>query len=270
VARLLVGQDWYESIRPQSWRESDYEAVVLDQAPALFPAWRCVPFTETVEGEDGTRKKPDLALIDHEYRQWWVVEVELANHDLYGHVIPQVDVFRTGDYGEIHAYALHEKANDLDLGRLEAMILGEPPNVLVIVDSPSTNWKAPLLERRVALAVVEPFRGLGTSVALRLNGDQPEPHPTVLTRCTRNGSIRRLWKVHSPAVLPNDEGVLVIEYDGVPTAWSVVRLHDSVMLKAERGDILTEAASVDLVRLDDGGLAFMQVSISTRSRRRPL
>jgi hypothetical protein len=270
VARLLIGQTWYESIRSQSWRESDYEAVVLNQAPELFPAWRCIPFNETIEGDDGTRKKPDLALVDHEYRQWWVVEVELAHHNLYGHVIPQVDAFRTGGYGPTHARALHRKAEDLDPVRLEAMILGEPPNVLVVVDSPSTAWRAPLLERRVALAIVEPFRGFGTSIALRLNGDQPEPHPTVLTRCSRSGSIRRFWKVHSPAALPPGEEVLAIEYEGIDTDWHVVHLQDAVMLKADHGDVLTEAASVDLVRRDDGGLAFRQVSTSTRSRRRPL
>lgn len=131
MARLLMGRDWLESIRSQTWRESDYEAVVLNQAPQLFPAWRCIPFNHLIVGEDGTRKKPDRALVDHEYRQWWVVEIELAHHDLYGHVIPQVDVFRTGDYGPAHAQALHQKANDLDLARLEAMVLGEPPNVLV-------------------------------------------------------------------------------------------------------------------------------------------
>lgn len=270
MARLLLGYDWFESIRSQSWRESDYEAVVLNHAPSLFPAWRCVPFNETVVGEDGTRKKPDLALVDHDYRQWWVVEIELAHHDLYGHVIPQVDAFRTGDYGSAHAQALHARVPDLDLRRLEAMVLGEPPNVLVVVDSPGTNWRAPLLERRVSLAIVEPFRGQGPTMAVRLNGDQPEPHPTILTRCSRSGSIRRLWKVHSPAALPPGEVVLAIEYQGIEARWSVVRLHDAIMLKAERGDLLADATAVDLVRRDDGGLAFRQVSTSTRSRRRPL
>lgn len=270
MARLLVGAEWFESIRPQSWRESDFEAVVLAHAPRLFPAWRCVPFNATIEGEDGARKKPDLALVDHEYRQWWVVEIELAHHDLYAHVIPQVDAFRTGAYGIPHAHALHAKAGDLDPTRLEAMILGEPPKVLVIVDSPSTMWRAPLKERRVHLAIVEPFRGTGTPIALRLNGDQPEPHPTILTRCTRNGSIRRLWKVHSPASLTLSGEVLVIEYEGIESAWHVVRLHNAIMLKADHGDVLCEAVSVDLVRREDGGLAFRQVSTSTRSRRLPL
>ncbi len=269
MARLLVGQTWYESIRSQSWTERDYEALVLAEAASLFPAWRCVPFDATIEGDDGVRKKPDLALIDHLYRQWWVVEIELAHHDLYSHVIPQVDAFRTGSYGAAHAAALQAKAPDLDGDRLAAMVGGEPPNVLVIVDSPNTSWHAPLRERRVQLAVVEPFRSTGTTVALRLNGDQPEPHPTILSRCTRNGTLRRFWKVHSPAALTPGEDTLLIEFQSVVTPWNVVHLHDSVMLKPEHGDVLAEANSVDLVRRDDGGLAFRQVTVTAHSRRRP-
>jgi hypothetical protein len=34
-------------------------------------------------------KKPDLALIDRDYRAWWVVEVELAHHSLHHHVLPE-------------------------------------------------------------------------------------------------------------------------------------------------------------------------------------
>jgi len=269
MPRLLVGQEWYESIRSQSWLERDYEAVVVNQAPQLFPSWRCVPFYETVEGEDGTRKRPDLALVDVEYRQWWVVEIELAHHNLYSHVIPQVDAFATGTYGSAHARALHSKARSLDLDRLEAMVRGEPPEVLVIVDSPSTNWAGPLRERRVGLAIVEPFRGLGTSIALRLNGDQPQPHPTILSRCSR-GLIRRLLRVHSPASLPAGADVLVVEFDGAETQWAVVHLQDAVMLKPDHGDVLGDLASVDLVRRDDGGFAFQPVSTTTQSRRRPL
>lgn len=270
MARLLVGNTWYESIRSQSWRESDYEALVIDQAPELFPAWRCIPFNETIEGEDGVRKKPDLALVDNLYRSWWVVEIELSHHNLRSHVIPQVDAFRTGAYGSAHAAALHVRAQDLDRDRLEAMIQGEPPGVLVVVDTPNATWRRALEERRVQLAIVEPFRSRGTTIAVRLNGDQPEPHPEHLSRCTRNPSLRRFWRVHSPATLPVGEQVLTIEYDGVDTTWHVVQLHDSVMLKSDRGDVLAEATSVDLVRREGGGFAFRQVSVSTQARRRPL
>jgi len=101
------------------------------------------------------------------------------------------------------------------------------------------------------------------------DGDQPEPHPTILSRCTRNGTLRRFWKVHSPAALTPGEDTLLIEFQSVVTPWNVVHLHDSVMLKPEHGDVLAEANSVDLVRRDDGGLAFRQVSVTAHSRRRP-
>lgn len=268
MPRLLVGNQWYDAIRSQSWFERDYEALILSRSAELFPAWRCVPFSEVVEGEDGTRKRPDLALIDLQYRHWWVVEVELSHHNLFSHVIPQVDVFRTGTYGERHADALRAKAPELDATHLETMLRGSPPDVLVVVDSPRADWSGPLRERRVQLAIVEPFRGMGPTVALRVNGDQPQPHPTMLSHCSR-GAVRRLLKVHSPAALPDWEGGLMIEFQGAETRWDVVQLQDAVMLRPERGDVLGDAAAVDLVRRDDGGLAFRPISTTTQSRRRP-
>lgn len=268
MARLLVGTQWYETVGSQSWYERDYEAVVIDRAEHLFKHWRCVPFSETVVGDDGTRKKPDLALVDHHYREWWVVEVELAHHDLNGHVLPQVDAFRTGTYEARHAAALHARAADLELGRLEAMMLGEPPRVIVLVDSPHTRWRPALHERGVGLAIVEPFRDEANQLILRLNGDQPEPPAKVLSRCSRHQVMRRLWKVHSPASLPGSpDEPLVIEYEGISNPWTRVTLHDAVMLQAGRGDILADLAAVDLVRRDDGALMF--TAITTLRSRRP-
>src|SRR4051794_22105245 len=106
MARVLVGDSFFEGVPSRSWYERDFESLVVDRAASLFPDWLTVPFRETVIDDSQVGKRPDLALIDKDYRSWWVVEVELAHHSLNDHVLPQVQVFKQGRYGRRHADAL--------------------------------------------------------------------------------------------------------------------------------------------------------------------
>jgi len=271
LPRLLTSSSTLEAVNSRSWLEGDFEELVVSLSPEIFPRWTCVPFSETVEGDDGTRKQPDLALIDLHYREWWVVEVELAHHDLRGHILPQVQAFQTGSYGDTHARALHRAQPSLDLDRLKAMMLGEPPKVIVIADSPSVvaEWQQPLRAISVRLGIAEPFRSRGLELILRLNGDQPEPPGESLTRCSRLPNIRRMWKVHSPASLPPEVEVLRIDFAGVTSPWARVNIQDGVLLKPVGGDVLEDLALVDLVQREDGSLAFEEVVTTRRRRRSP-
>jgi hypothetical protein len=268
MPRLLVNNSWYEAVSSRSWYESDYERLVIDRAAELFTSWRCVPFKATVVGDDGARHKPDLALVDAHYRHWCVVEIELAHHDLYGHVMPQVETFRTGNYTSEHATALAATGASLDIKRLQPMMLGDPPDVLVVVDSPNVDWRPVLRARGVGMAVVEPFRDANNHLILRLNGDQPELPSRILTRCIRH-TYKRLWRVQSPAALPvtADGESLMIEFAGTSTAWRRVNLADTIMLQASRGDVLADLAAADLVLREDGSLAFVPVTAIRRRRR---
>ena len=269
MPRLLAGGRWYEAITSRSWLERDFERVVIDHAQQLFPGWLCAEFRETVEGDDGNRKQPDLALVDPQCRQWWVVEVELAHHDLYGHVLPQVDAFRTGSYDGSHATALARALPELGFERLSLMMRGISPEVLVLVDSPATAWRLPLRDHSVYLGVVEPFRDEANQLILRLNGDTPELPGEILSRCSRSPSLRRLWRLHSPAAIVDlGEDLLPIDYEGVVSEWHVVRLSDAIMMKPVRGDVLAELTHVDLLRREDGTLSFQPISTRPRRPRR--
>jgi hypothetical protein len=261
MARVLFNQVWFASVRSQSWYEDDYEQIILAYCAELFPRWVAVPFKTDVIGEDGTVKRPDLALIDRHYRQWWVVEVELAHHSLYAHVMPQVEAFKTASYEGRHAEYLYKRDPTLDPARLAEMMLGLPPEVLVIVDRPDTGWRSVLRARGVYLSTIEPFRDSSNHLLLRVNGHQPEPQPSVLTRCSRH-TMRRLWRVHSPAALPpsaRDDDALEIEFEGGMTLWKRVPIADGLMLCAERGDILAGWRAADLVEREGIGLSFLPI-----------
>lgn len=269
MPRLLTDQNWFESISSRSWHEGDFENLIVSRAAEIFPRWTCVPFSTVVEGDNGVRKKPDLALIDEQYREWWVVEVELAHHSLRGHVIPQVEVFQSGNYQREHAEALHSHLPTLDLDRLNRMMLGISPNVIVIGDSPSliSEWKGPLSALSVRLAIVEPFRNNDSRIIFRINGDSPEPPGEILSRCSRHTILSRLWRVHSPAALPVSVDHIEIECLGSMSRWAVIGLQDAIYLRADGGEALEDLALVELVRRGDGSLLFEAVKKIQTGRR---
>src|SRR5262249_53493714 len=157
-----------------------------------------------------------------------------------------------------HANYLYRETPALDVNRLSQMMLGSPPEVLVIVDRPETGWLPHLRAMGVHLCTVEPFRDAANHLLLRVNGHQPEPPAASLSRCSRLAA--RLWKVHSPGALPPaiDDGYQ-IEWDGAVTYWRRLELADGVMICPNRGDVLAGWRSVELVKRDDGLLAFQPV-----------
>lgn len=262
MARIFFKESWFNSVRSNSWNEIDFENVVISKAGNLFPGWIPVKFRADVVGNDGVTKRPDLALIDPKYRKWCVVEVELAHHDLYAHVLPQIEVFCSGSYGNEHAQYLKGQNDRLDLLRMIQMMNGLAPEVLVVVDRPDTNWKKPLKQAGALLGIIEPFRGPNDEILFRINGDQVELPGQTLTRCSRH--LRRYWKVHSPATLPastREDRFLEIEASGVPMLWNRINLADSVMLTAVGpGDALEGISLADIVSEDDGRLRFVTIA----------
>lgn len=262
MARIFFKETWFSSVRSNSWNESDFESLVISNAGSLFPGWIPVNFKADVVGNDGVIKRPDLALIDPRYRKWCVVEIELAHHDLHGHVLPQIDVFCSGSYGEAHAQYLKRQDDRLDLRRMIQMMNGLMPEIMVVVDRPDTNWNKPLKMAGALLGVIEPFRGPNVEILFRINGDQLELPGAVLSRCSRYA--RRYWKVHSPATLPvstREDGSLEIQVAGLPVLWNRVNLADSVMLTAVgHGDALAGIGLVDIVSDDNGGLRFVSLA----------
>ena len=98
MPRLFRDDGWYDLVPPGSMTENDFERILCQNSDLIASACYLRPFKLMVRGDerDGI---PDLVLIDHEYRFWWVIEVERSHHDLFRHVLPQVRCFKTASYG---------------------------------------------------------------------------------------------------------------------------------------------------------------------------
>jgi hypothetical protein len=256
LARLVVEGHRYDSLSSSAFLESEYERLIIQEAPQLFPELRVVPFSEPVQ-HDGIWKRPDLALIDPECRVWWVGEVELAHHSLNGHVLPQVEVLARGDYGERHAARLATAAPDIDADRIRAMLRGAQPAVAVIVNEPVPRWRDQLTREGVLLVIVEVFRSPVRLPVYRLNGHELVVPGDMLTTCCVDPLMPRMLRVDAPAALPFDpDAEIEIGYHGGVTRWRVFVTADRTYLSPVRGSPWPEGSTLRIISGQDGRLTF--------------
>ena len=103
MSRILVASEarWYEEQNIiASYYEAEFERKIRQQVGAVFPDYYTSSFKREIEAYQKESRKPDLAMVHKDFRDWWIVEIELVGHPL-SHVIDQVSVFTHGNYNSI-------------------------------------------------------------------------------------------------------------------------------------------------------------------------
>ena len=256
MARLLINGEWFDAISAEALFERDFEEVILANAPILYPDFIAVRFKTLVQSEYGAAKA-DLALIDRQYREWWVVEVELGSHPLRGHVEDQVSRLASALYGEAEARHLAKQDEALDEASLLEMMRGRQPRVFVLVNQAKPDWSSALIRWNAVLGVAELFRSrLGNMTVLRINGDQPANIGDVVSVCRVEPAMSGCLRIDSPAGL----GFTVEErgeiwFDGGLTEWSRLETAAAVWLvPVRRYPLPAGVRSFVLRRGEDGRL----------------
>jgi hypothetical protein len=254
MPRILKDGEWYEPVAPTAVYEAEYQAMVVAQASYLFPDYVVVRFDTIVESERGNGKA-DLALIDRSYRFWWVVEIELSTHPLGGHVLPQVQILSMAAYGGDQAAFMARHSPELDAKKLEQMVKGSQPRVVVVVNAPMPEWQATLAPLGAVVAIVEIYRSDRNRNVFRLGGDYPNLPHNFISYCRRDVALPKLMVIESPAGLPQSgDGRLTIRFQGGVTQWLRVESRDAVWLIPDGPIELDPKRRYILIQGEDGEL----------------
>ena len=254
MTRLLVGGRWYDQVAPTALYEADFERVVLQQGSLLYPDYHLIPYKVRVCSDQGVAM-PDAALIAKDYRAWWIVEVEMAHHSLHRHVLPQVETLAHGYYDQTHVDYVCQQMPCLDPGRARDVIIGKPPRVLVIVNSPAEEWVQPLRLYNALLAVVEVFRSDTNQVIFRVNGEHPGPLTEVISECYIDQMLPSFLVVEAPGALGvKHSETLTIRYNGCITEWKRLDAQERVWLIPVIANPLTAGRRYELLRQEGGEL----------------
>lgn len=254
MAKILLDDEWFEQIAPNSLYETDYENLILQHAKTLYPSFYALPFKKTVYSNEDSAK-PDMVLIEKKYRSWWVVEVEMGHHSLEGHVLPQVTTLATADYSEDIASYLCEKAPYLVPDSIRDMIKGRSPEVLIVVNEVRLDWVAPLERYNARVAFFEIFRSVKNRFVFRVNGYQLPIPADVISECRFDPNLPNFLTIDSPAGLgiPRQGKVSLRHGDGI-SEWQRVDASDKVWLIPVSTNPLSSSQAYYLLRQEDGAL----------------
>lgn len=230
MARILVNGEWYNELSVGSLYESEFEKIFIQEAGDIFPDYFTVEFKPLVYSQHGSGK-PDLAIIDKNYHHWYVIEVEKSNHSFESHILPQVRIFATAEYNEDTAESLKSENKSLDIDKLKAMIKGQQPNVIVVVDTLMPEWIKSLGRWDTMLCVFQVFRSRLNKHVFRLNGFTPLPQVDVFTFCFFHSIIKRHLIVMSPAIIDEASNeTLMLSYNDTISAWKRIDMKNQVVL----------------------------------------
>lgn len=236
MSRILVASEesWYDELNAiASYYETEFERTIKQQVIAVFPDYYTSSFKLEIYADQKEAKKPDLAMVHREYRDWWIVEVELGGHD-FTHVFEQVSVFTQGIYNSIRiaeyikAKNIEENNVELDLEKLKTIIREQQPKVLVIVDEPRSEWEEELKRLGVSICVFQVYRNTVGGESYRLDGDYPECYYGE-SHCRYHQSKPNVLEILMPTLLGVEEGEeVLLFFNNKSTRWK--RIDDGEMV----------------------------------------
>jgi hypothetical protein len=259
MAKVLFENKWYEEVAPSGVYESVYEAMIKAHAEQLWPRFHPVHFKASVyAGVAGVRA--DLVLIERNYSEWWVVEVEMSHHSLSSHVLPQTRKLASASYLN-EAEKLCEGCSKLELSKVKKLLKENQPGVLVIVNKPCPEWVKPLEKFGAMVAVFEVFKSDDDEHLFRVNGEHPVGSAEVISLCRFDALMNRWLLVENPISLRvRNQTAFPIEFDGHTTIWAKYVATGKVWLHTPNGpNPLPDKFDYELVRRGDGQLAFNKI-----------
>ncbi|MCD6097264.1 hypothetical protein J7K18_00075, partial [bacterium] len=149
--RILVDGVVYFPFTPQT--EQELEDAVIEHSELIFGKSSFFLPKKRLKTPAGIGSIPDGFVLDFKKGCWYVVEVELASHDLYSHIVPQLSKFfkATSDKGKrldlvdsfdkyFDAHPLADAKLHLLLGNkpryksIKNVVVEKTPIVVVVID----------------------------------------------------------------------------------------------------------------------------------------
>lgn len=252
MARLRYNNDWFHQLSLTALPEAHFEDLLIQNSDMIRQDAWMVRFKRKIFAQ-GSAARADLAIIDREYREWFVVEVEMRRHPLYEHVLPQVRTLRDGYYGPSEAEYLVRNLPVLDPDRTNNLVRGLSPKVVVIADRADAGWAGVLNGADIQFISIEIFKSDFNRYIFSLDGGLPQRAADLVSYCTYSSMLPRQLQIESPAALQVSHGeALVTIFDGQAIEWFRIDTKDCCYLRT-RGPIrLRAGARYALLRGDDG------------------
>lgn len=255
MTTLIRNHQLYEKVFYNN--ERHFEDIVKKQLAEILDDFIVIDFKKLVLGDEGIRRRPDLALIHRKYKMWVVVEVELEHHSLHRHVFPQMQALASGNYDYSHAKRMAEATEKIDLASAKNMVAYVPPRVVTLVNSRGVlkkGWNILESELQVNLTFLEVYRSdIGDSI-FSLSGYTPQINPERIVGVKTHAFMNALFCANPDSIPLASSGLLRMQFEGVPTNWQVLKTADSAVLIPNRSLALRKDRNYEILRAENGNL----------------
>jgi hypothetical protein len=229
VARIFLRNNKFHKILPSSFHEGEFERIITLQAPDLYPDYYVIPFKKTVVSPHGN-KKPDLVFIAKDYRDWYIVEVEMAYHSFESHIEPQIHSLATAKYDDddVIKYICRQCAS-LDSTKTSELIGNEPAKILLILNEFNDSWAMELKSKYgVITSVFEVFYNSDSGFqiespyqAYAISHNYPVYSLSVTTECSIHPHYAYLGVDDNSNLRLKPGEEVILEFNGCVTFWKV-------------------------------------------------
>ena len=237
--------------------EGHFEDIAKKQLAEVFDEFIVLDFKPLVLGDDGVRRRPDLALIHRRYLMWVVVEVELEHHSLDHHVFPQMQALASGAYELAHADYLAQKCSKIDLERAKDLVTYIPPQVMTLVNSRRVlekGWEILESDLRVRLTFLETYRSeIGDSIFC-LSGYIPQIKSERIAGAKTHRMINALVCRNPDSIPVAASATLRMYVEGRPIDWQVLKTADSALLIPRPSFTLRRDRNYEILRAENGNM----------------
>jgi hypothetical protein len=212
----------YALIKSNDWAEQYFSTVVQKFSHVIFPNHYCFKF-EVDMFYIGNKVRPDLILIEKQFKDWWLVEVELERHSWLNHIQEQIEKILNAEITDKHQEKIKEKLsshlkklglneNEDQMARVKSLINNERHKTLVIVDSEPKSWMNELQKGDARLMTVQVYRNERNDHMIRCDTSLPSISNQVVTYLnpTNDRFVPNWLEVVSPHRLKSQNGVINI------------------------------------------------------------
>ena len=93
--KMILYKDAVRYIEYQYKNESEIEDMIFEHSKNIFGKDSLLLVKRKINTNSGLGTIPDAFVISLDAKRWYLIEVELKNHPLYEHIVPQISKFNT-------------------------------------------------------------------------------------------------------------------------------------------------------------------------------
>ena len=205
--------------------EEHYENWVFKFRNHLFPDHHCYRYKPLMTTDWTSGVKPDLVLIDKDYSEWVLVEVEKFSHSWSSHVSPQLEKFRSAKIGITEVQKLSNTAVELNYERLKTLMLTEDPRILVVCNG-KPAWSDYFLSSDAELMIVRPLRNENLDLVLYADRvfQRRKYDKLSFLEPPLESELIRWYRITSPNRFEIGEGRYLVDFDNGTYSCDIKRM----------------------------------------------